>query len=395
MTGMGQYGARVADDPGTQPPERRRRQRRVAAGEPGPTPERRVRPDRRRKAAAKPDPSVTPDAAAVAEPTGEVPAEAPSVPPAADPDATVTWSPTAATLASMRASMPGLSAPPPVERGDMAHPADVAERPTDGPDAGPWLPVLDDRSPDPATCPFLRSVATDAGRERLIAPVESPDPANRCAALAEAVPQSLRQQELVCLTSGHVNCPRYLRGAIAAPEPVAARPRARTTWSPAILASVAIVVMAFAASIAFVTARGGLAIDPAATTRPSASAVAQVSDPPSAEPTVVATAEPTPEPTPEPTATPEPTPEPTPAPTPTPEPTPAPTPRPTSDRYQLLEPCPDASNCWIYTVRTGDNLFSIANYFGVSLDSVYARNPWARDTPLRAGQQLRLPPPTR
>ena len=58
-------------------------------------------------------------------------------------------------------------------------------------------------------------------------------------------------------------------------------------------------------------------------------------------------------------------------------------------------PSPNASNCWIYTVRAGDNLFSIANYFGVSLDAVYARNAWARDTPLRAGMELRLPPPTR
>jgi LysM repeat protein len=49
----------------------------------------------------------------------------------------------------------------------------------------------------------------------------------------------------------------------------------------------------------------------------------------------------------------------------------------------------------MYRVRRGDNLFSIANYFGVPLASIYARNPWLRGTGLRAGQQLRLPPPTR
>jgi LysM repeat protein len=57
--------------------------------------------------------------------------------------------------------------------------------------------------------------------------------------------------------------------------------------------------------------------------------------------------------------------------------------------------CPGAARCWIYRVRAGDNLFSIANYFGVSLDSIYDRNPWARTQGLRAGQELRLPPPTR
>jgi LysM repeat protein len=40
-------------------------------------------------------------------------------------------------------------------------------------------------------------------------------------------------------------------------------------------------------------------------------------------------------------------------------------------------------------------VFSIARYFGVSQDSIYSRNPWLRNTGLRAGQELRLPPPTR
>jgi LysM repeat protein len=86
---------------------------------------------------------------------------------------------------------------------------------------------------------------------------------------------------------------------------------------------------------------------------------------------------------------------PTPSSTPllTPKPSPAATPK--SDRYKLLKACPNTPKCWIYTVRSGDNLFSIARYFGVSMDSIYARNPWLRNTHLRAGQQLRLPPPTR
>jgi spore germination protein YaaH len=77
------------------------------------------------------------------------------------------------------------------------------------------------------------------------------------------------------------------------------------------------------------------------------------------------------------------------------EPTRTPRPEPTSERYALLEPCPNRPRCWIYTVRRGDNLYSIANYFGVSLDAIYARNAFLRDGGLRAGQELRLPPPTR
>jgi LysM domain len=257
-----------------------------------------------------------------------------------------------------------------------------------------WLAVLDDRSPDPNVCPFLRaSLGGD-----LAAPIERADPANRCAALAEAVPQSLRQQELVCLTTGHINCPRYLRGAAVmteTPTPVVRQGRA---MSPAMLGSLVVLVMALSASVAFVLARGGaLSIGP--TGSPGASAPVAVVSPspaslaPAASPSDLAEATPTAPPTPSPS----PTPEPTANPTPTPEPTPKRTPRPSpsSDRYQLLRACPNTTRCFIYTVRPGDNLFSIAHYFGVSTNSLYARNPWLRNSGLRAGQQLRMPPPTR
>jgi LysM repeat protein len=252
-----------------------------------------------------------------------------------------------------------------------------------------WLTVLDDRSPDPKVCPFLRAT----GEGGLIAPFEQPDPANRCAALAEAVPQSLRQQELVCLSTGHVNCPRYLRGAAVmteTPKPVVREGRA---MSPAMLGSLVVLVMALTASVAFVLARGGaLSIGP--TPSPGASAPVAVVSPsassgPTISPSAVAEATPTPTPTAEPTPSPSPSPSPTPRPTRTPRPTPS------SDRYQLLTACSNTPRCWIYTVRRGDNVFSIARYFGVSTDAVYSRNPWLRNSGLRAGQQLRLPPPTR
>ena len=272
----------------------------------------------------------------------------------------------------------------------------------------PALPRLDDRSPNAWVCPFLRALDAD---DLTGAPIEAPDPVNRCAALREPVPQSLRQQELVCLTSGHVNCPRYLRGAVGVTD-VAARPvRIRPSISPAILGSTALLVVAFAVSVGFVLSRGGLELAAAGTSRPSASALALVPPPsqdtasptigPTPGTTAARTTTPapsvTPTPAPTPTATPVPTPEPTPEPTPkpTPRPTPKPTLRPTSARYALLDPCPDRKRCYIYTVRSGDNLFSIANYFGVKLETVYEWNPWTQTRSLRAGQQLRLPPPTR
>ncbi len=258
----------------------------------------------------------------------------------------------------------------------------VEERPS-------WLPQLDDRSMDPSVCPFLRAV----GVGELVAPIESADPANRCAALPEAVPQSLRQQELVCLTSGHVSCPRYLRGAAVAAEVPAPVVTSSRTLTPAILGSLAVLVVAFSASVAFVLSRGGLELTGSATSShgPSATAIAAAS--PTPEPSIV------PSPIPTVSITPAPTVAPTvePSPTPTIEPTATPTPRstPRSDRYALLSACPDTPRCWIYRIRSGDNLYSIANYFGVSQDSIHARNPWVRTTGLRAGQELRLPPPTR
>jgi hypothetical protein len=253
-----------------------------------------------------------------------------------------------------------------------------------------WLPLLDDRSPDPDICPFLRAV--DQG-DRMVAPVEAPDPANRCAALRDAVPQSLRQQELVCLASGHVNCPRYLRGAVViaeTPDPVVRTGRSLT---PAVFASLVVLVLAASASVAFVLSGGGLKLAAAPTSSPVPSATQVAVAPPTPTPTIA----PTPTPTPIPSASPSPSPTPSPTPIPTPAPTPEPTARPTatSDQYALLRACPGTPRCWIYRVRSGDNLYSIANYFGVSQDSIYDRNPWTRTQGLRAGQELRLPPPTR
>jgi LysM repeat protein len=256
----------------------------------------------------------------------------------------------------------------------------------------------EDRSPNISVCPFLRAI-DEAGA--LGRPIESPDPANRCAALLDAVPQSLRQQELVCLTSGHVNCPRYLRGSVGAPESPE-RVHSTRTMTRSIALALALFALAFLVSLTFVLANGGLVLTAAtASPSPAGGVLGDVETP---APTV--TAGPTPTPTVPPTAspsatlTPSPAPTPTPTSTPTATPTPTPTATPTSpsgaspSRLALLTPCPDAPNCYVYVIRSGDNLSSIANYFGVSLAKVRAMNPWT-SAGLTIGRGLRIPPPTR
>ena len=258
--------------------------------------------------------------------------------------------------------------------------------------------LFEGRSPHAATCPFLRSEAFG----QLQPPNEWPDPANRCAALDEPQAPSARQQELVCLTVGHANCPRYLRGSLVARQAALSAPRARTLTG-AIFGAILILIASSAASFAFVLSRGGLEIpvaSPAAegalgssqpTAPPPTTAAVQPTvgptvapsiEPPSAEPTVVPSVEPSP-------------PAPSPTTKPTQRPTAAPTTRPTSDRFALLDPCPNRSNCYVYRIRAGDNLYSIAHYFGVSLNRIYQLNPWSRTAGIRAGQEIILPTPTR
>jgi hypothetical protein len=256
------------------------------------------------------------------------------------------------------------------------------------------------RSENPVVCPFLRAEVDGV----VGPPIEASDAANRCAALAEVVPQSLRQQQLVCLSSGHVNCPRYQHGAVAMAPVPAARPRALASLTPAIAISLATLALSFTISAAFVMANGGLSMPLAAvatTPSPAAPSLAAAATSGAAAATVApSVAVPIGKPTPSaasaaPTATSSPTP--TVAPTPTPAPTAklTPKPTPTSNRYALLTACPGTSDCWIYVIRSGDNLASIANYFGVSLQKVRNMNPWTKSTGLKSGQQLRIPTPTR
>ncbi len=284
------------------------------------------------------------------------------------------------------------------------------------------LPVLDDpnRSPNPAVCPFLRR--PDGGS--LVAPVAFAVDGQTCVAIGAPRGQSQKQQELVCLRAAHTDCPRYQRGALVG-APAAASRRSAPTVPRATFAALLILVLSAGISFGFVVQRGGIAMpvvgaspaatsvavvataSPAVTAEPVATEapVATESSEPSASaivaesPSLETTPSPTPEPTPAPTVAPTPVPTvaPTPVPTvaPTPRPTVKPTATPTSSRYKLLTPCPDRKNCYIYTVRSGDNLFSIARYFGHSLSTIYAWNPKYPATRLRVGDPIRMPPPTR
>jgi LysM repeat protein len=242
-------------------------------------------------------------------------------------------------------------------------------------------PLADDRQ----VCPFLAAEGPNGSR---LAAIGRPDPANQCMALGEAQSQSDRQQALVCLTASHVNCPRYLRGVLLAGTPPP-KP-ARQPISAAVVGSALVLAAALAASFGFLIVRGGFDVPIAS---PGGSQLA-ISRPPSATPVSTIAPSPSPSASPSPSPTPSASPTPGPTPSPTVAPTRRPTPAPTSDRYAVLTRCPSTPNCWIYIIRAGDNLQSIANWFGVSLDKIRAMNP-GLTTPIQPGDRLRIPTPTR
>jgi len=279
-----------------------------------------------------------------------------------------------------------------VAKGDGIGPADGLT--TDPGPSSPFSPAPPTPPPDePSICQFLAAPNLDG---TFGPPVPDVDPSNHCTAVGEPVPQFPQQQHLVCLTAAHVDCPRYLRGVLLAGVPP---PPAREPISPAVIGSALVLLAAIAASFGFLAIRGGFDLA-VATASPALIAVAAT---PTVAPSVAIGPSPTASEAPSatPSAMPSPTSAPTPAPTPTSSPTPPltpatpkPTPAPTSDRFALLTRCPSTPDCWIYTIRSGDNLRSIANYFGVSYDRVLAMNPNLR-RPIHAGDKLKIPTPTR
>ena len=64
------------------------------------------------------------------------------------------------------------------------------------------------------------------------------------------------------------------------------------------------------------------------------------------------------------------------------------------DPFARLEPCGDAPDCHLYTVRPGDLLSSICGRFGLTVADVLAANPSITDpNAIYSGQVIRLPRP--
>jgi LysM repeat protein len=142
----------------------------------------------------------------------------------------------------------------------------------------------------------------------------------------------------------------------------------RRTLTPAVLLAVVFTTACALVSVAFVANRGGLDLPLAA----SASAeVARASSAPSPAPSTPQASVPAPSET---AVGPSEAPTPTPTPT-SPAPTTAPTPGPTPDPLTALPACPDRPGCYEYTVRRGDTLSTISDRWGISLRILEALNP--------------------
>ena len=174
--------------------------------------------------------------------------------------------------------------------------------------------------------------------------------------------------------------------------------------------SLAVLAVSAGVSFGFVVQRGGIDLPPSASA--SAAAVVASSRPlpvvtpsatgPAATSTPVATPEvtapssqaPATEPPSQPPSV-EPSASSAPTTTPSSSATPSAPTVPSASRLAVLKPCTGQSGCYVYTIRSGDNLFSIAHWFGVPLATVYRMNPTLKTTGIHAGMQIKIPTPTR
>jgi hypothetical protein len=154
-------------------------------------------------------------------------------------------------------------------------------------------------------------------------------------------------------------------------------PSGRRTLTPAVLLAVIFTTACALASVAFVAGRGGLDL-PLAMPGPSEVALASVA------PTPTATSVPSSSGT-------APTPSGAPVDTPAPTTMPAPTPGPTPDPLTALPACPDRPGCYEYAIRRGDTLSAIADHWRIPLVTLEALNPEVTDpSTIVVGQVLYL-----
>jgi hypothetical protein len=236
----------------------------------------------------------------------------------------------------------------------------------------PALELLDEpQAPQPGiiVCPFLVSAA---------GPWRSAEPArdHRCTRRTHGTRLDLDHQRRYCLGSGGPGCPRYVTarapGRLASMLPVVVDkgPLGSTLEREGLrrLAAPASVVIVGAAVGAFLLARGPIAPGPTSDNGAGGSTVGP-SMPPAATPS-----------SPPVTAAPSDAPAPTPSPTP---PAPSPSPR------ASASPAPVGGGT--YTVRSGDNLASIAARFGTTTRVLVQLNGIANPSLILVGQVLKLP----
>ena len=146
----------------------------------------------------------------------------------------------------------------------------------------------------------------------------------------------------------------------------------RRTLTPAVVASALFVVACALGALTFVAARGGLQMPVAAT----GSQAATASQPPAPTSTTAAA---TGAPTLAPSAAPSPAPVATGEPGSTPTISPSPTPAGTFDPLTALPGCPDLPGCYEYLIRRGDSLTGVASRYAIPVSIVLALNPEIAD----------------
>jgi LysM domain len=150
-----------------------------------------------------------------------------------------------------------------------------------------------------------------------------------------------------------------------------------------LLVAAGVLVVAVVVAVVFTSLRGGLSL-------PGADGSVAVASP---TPRPSVPAPPSPTPTVRPSATPTPTPALTPSPVPRPTATSAPSPS-LPAAFEGLAPCTDVADCYLYKVRSGDNLTAIAARFGLTLTQLKAANPEVKDPSLlHVGDVIRVPLP--